>query len=310
MFVICVPRVIDVIQVFPVMRVIYIISLMLFLGCTLPSGRKKRIMVACVTFETSKVVEPALYYEVNRVHIIHYVKDPTSESGKVYDSFCKRVVELLNEQSPLPMEIVDHNERVSDFSTMLRTVLSIIQDENTAEGGCEIYVNISSGSPEYAAASAIASMMVPGTIPFSVGSKEYTVPTERIPEVYFVDGKPVGLTKSTYEPRTLPNYVIEMPEEHLVRGLRILGLRNDAGESVTSGKMVAALKDAGLWYRDTETRGKDLKSNQRQTEAVYYQRDFISKWVKSGWVEKDELRGRYILTGEGKNIISTFYIDG
>ena len=116
-----------VIQVLPVMRVIYIISFMLKLGCTLPSGRKKRIMVACVTFETSKVVEPALYYEVNKVHIIHYVKDPTSESGKVYDSFCKRVVELLEKDSPLPIEIVDHNERVSDFSTMLRTVLSIIQ---------------------------------------------------------------------------------------------------------------------------------------------------------------------------------------
>lgn len=280
------------------------------MGCTLPSGRKKRIMVACVTFETSKVVEPALYYEVNRVHIIHYVKDPQSESGRIYDSFCRRVIELLEQDSPLHIDVVDHNERVSDFSTMLRTVLSIIQEENAAEGGCEIYVNISSGSPEYAAAAAIASMMVPGTIPFSVNSKEYTVPTERIPDVYYIDGKPVGLTKSTYEPRTLPSYVIEMPEEHLVRGLRILAERNDAGDSVTSGKMVAALKEAGLWYRNTESRGKDLKSNQRQTEAVYYQRDFISKWVKSGWVEKDDLRGRYVLTDEGRNIISTFYIDG
>ena len=298
-----------VIQVLPVMRVIYIISFMLKSGCTLPSGRKKRIMVACVTFETSKVVEPALYYEVNKVHIIHYVKDPASESGKVYDSFCNRVKELLENESPLPIEIVDHNERVSDFSTMLRTVLSIIQEENSSEGGCEIYVNISAGSPEYAAASAIASMMVPGTIPFSVGSKEYTVPTERIPEVYYLDGKPVGLTKSTYDPRTLPSYVIEMPEEHLVRGLRILSQRNDAGDSVTSGKMVAALKEAGLWYRDTESRGKDIKSNQRQTEAVYYQRDFISKWVKFGWAEKDERRSRYVLTDEGRNIIGTFYTD-
>ena len=56
------------------------------MGCILPSGRKKRIMVACVTFETSKVVEPALYYEINKAHIIHYVKDPDSESGKIYGS--------------------------------------------------------------------------------------------------------------------------------------------------------------------------------------------------------------------------------
>ena len=279
-----------------------------YAGCTLPSGRKKRIMVACVTFETSKVVEPALYYEINKAHIIHYVKDPESESGAVYDSFRRRVCELL-ESSPREVEVVVHNERVSDFSVMLRTVLSIIQSENRGEEGCEIYVNISSGSPEYAAAATVASMMVPGTIPFSVGTREYTVSKDRIRDVYFVDGEPVGLTKSTYPPRTMPMYSISIPEEHLVRGLRILSERNAARLSVTSGRMVQALKDAGLWYRDTESDDPARRANQRQTEAVYYQRDFISKWLRNGWIVKDELRNRYVLTDSGRTAIGTFYTD-
>ncbi len=279
------------------------------MGCILPSGRKKRIMVACVTFETSKVVEPALYYEINKAHIIHYVKDPDSESGKIYDSFRRRVCERLESESPREVEIVEHNERVSDFSVMLRTVLSIIQMENSGEEGCEIYVNISSGSPEYAAAATVASMMVPGTIPFSVNIKEYTVSTDRIRDVYFVDDQPVGMTKTTYPPRTMPIYAINIPEEHLVRGLRILGHRNEAKLSVTSGRMVEALKEAGLWYRDTESDDPDRKANQRQTEAVYYQRDFISKWLKNGWIVKDDLRNRYILTESGTTVIGTFYTD-
>lgn len=279
------------------------------MGCILPSGRKKRIMVACVTFETSKVVEPALYYEINKAHIIHYVKDPDSESGKIYDSFRRRVCEWLESESPREVEIVEHNERVSDFSVMLRTVLSIIQMENSGEEGCEIYVNISSGSPEYAAAATVASMMVPGTIPFSVNTKEYTVSTDRIRDVYFVDDQPVGMTKTTYPPRTMPIYAINIPEEHLVRGLRILGHRNEAKLSVTSGRMVEALKEAGLWYRDTESDDPDRKANQRQTEAVYYQRDFISKWLKNGWIVKDDLRNRYILTESGTTVIGTFYTD-
>lgn len=266
-------------------------------------------MIACVTFETAKVVEPALYYEVNKVHIIHYLKDPESEAGKVYRAFYDRVVELLDEKSPLKVEVERHNARVSDFSVMLRTVLDIIRTEQASGDGCEIYVNISSGSPEYAAASAIAAMMMPGTIPFSVNTKEYTVSNERIPEIYFVDGKPVGLTKSTYDPRTLQSYVIEMPEEHLVRGLRILRNRSEAGQSVTSGKMVEALKEAGLWYRDTDRVPEGRKSTQRQTEAVYYQRDFIAKWVKYGWAYRDDLRSRYVLTEEGENIVSTFYLE-
>lgn len=279
------------------------------MGCILPSGRKKRIIVACVTFETSKVVEPALYYEINKAHIIHYVKDPDSESGKIYDSFRRRVCERLESESPREVEIVEHNERVSDFSVMLRTVLSIIQMENSGEEGCEIYVNISSGSPEYAAAATVASMMVPGTIPFSVNTKEYTVSTDRIRDVYFVDDQPVGMTKTTYPPRTMPIYAINIPEEHLVRGLRILGHRNEAKLSVTSGRMVEALKEAGLWYRDTESDDPDRKANQRQTEAVYYQRDFISKWLKNGWIVKDDLRNRYILTESGTTVIGTFYTD-
>ena len=279
------------------------------MGCILPSGRKKRIMVACVTFETSKVVEPALYYEINKAHIIHYVKDPDSESGKIYDSFRRRVCERLESESPREVEIVEHNERVSDFSVMLRTVLSIIQMENSGEEGCEIYVNISSGSPEYAAAATVASMMVPGTIPFSVNTKEYTVSTDRIRDVYFVDDQPVGMTKTTYPPRTMPIYAINIPEEHLVRGLRILGHRNEAKLSVTSGRMVEALKEAGLWYRDTGSDDPDRKANQRQTEAVYYQRDFISKWLKNGWIVKDDLRNRYVLTESGTTVIGTFYTD-
>lgn len=273
------------------------------------SGKKNRIMIACVTFETSKVVEPALYYEINKIHIIRYLKDPESEAGRIYDEFRLRVCERLEEESPRPIEVVLHNERISDFSTMLRTVLSIIQSENAAEDGCEIYVNVSAGTSEYSAAAAVASMMVPGTIPFSVGTQEYTVSNERIKDVYYIDGKPMGLCKSTYPPRAMPVYTINIPEEHLVRGLRILYERSQSKKSITSGAMVPALKEAGIWYRDTEKEGSDKKSTQKQTEAVYYQRDFITKWMKYGWIRKDELLSKYIVTQDGLNTINTFYVD-
>lgn len=267
-------------------------------------------MIACVTFETTKVTDPILFYEINRAHIIHYVRDQT-QSNNVYQQFYDRVREIIDEQSPRKVEVVEHIEKVSDFSLMLKVVLDIIQGEHAlaAQNGeeCEVYVNISSGGSEYAAASAIASMMVPGTVPFSVGTKDYTVDQEGIRKNYFIDGKPVGLTRTTFDPRKLPSYSIQIPDERLVRGLRLLDQRNSRRESVTSGKMIAALKESGIWYRDTETSDPNRKSTQRQTEAVYYQRDFIWKWIANGWVEKDDLNSKYILTDEGRNIIATFY---
>lgn len=281
------------------------------MGCALQSGRKRRIMIACVTFETTKVTDPIEFYEINRAHIIHYVRDSTDESQNVYQEFYDRVKEIIRNDPLRKVDVVEHIGKVTDFQLMLKTVLEIIESERISAGKageeCDIYVNISSGGPEYAAASAIAAMMIPGTIPFSVGTKEYTVDAEGIRKNYFIDNKPVGLTKTTYNPKSLPSYSIQIPEERLVRGLRLLDQRNEKKLSVTSGKMIAALKEAEIWYRDTESSDPNRKSTQRQTEAVYYQRDFIWKWLEKGWVRKDELNSRYVLTNEGRNIIATFY---
>lgn len=289
---------------------LYSIKVFHEMGCALQSGRKRRIMIACVTFETTKVTDPIEFYEINRAHIIHYVRDSTDESQNVYQEFYDRVKEIIRNDPLRKVDVVEHIGKVTDFQLMLKTVLEIIESERiSAEKAgeeCDIYVNISSGGPEYAAASAIAAMMIPGTIPFSVGTKEYTVDAEGIRKNYFIDNKPVGLTKTTYNPKSLPSYSIQIPEEHLVRGLRILAQRNSDRLSVTSGNMVAALKEEGLWYRDTDSM-LYKKEAQRQIEAVYYQRDFINKWLDYDWIQKDDLTRKYILTPEGHTIIDTFY---
>lgn len=264
------------------------------------SGREKRVMIACVTFETAKVTEPALYYEAERVHLIHYVRD--KDKNSVYTDFYDRVCEILIEKRP-GIEIVEHNSKVTNFSEMLKEVLNIIMSEDKDS---KIFVNISAGSPEYAAAAAIASMMSPGTVPFSVGTQEYTVSDDKIREIYYENDRPVGLTKSTYEPRSLPVYKIERPKKHLVKGLRILKNRLDSKQPTSAKYMIRALKDEGVWFR--EVTSKDV-SKTGQTEAVYYHRDFVKPWQDLNWVTNDEIfKNRLELTEEGERMISTFYL--
>ena len=264
------------------------------------SGREKRVMIACVTFETAKVTEPALYYEAERVHLIHYVRD--KDKNSVYTDFYDRVCEILSEKRP-GIEIVEHNSKVTNFSEMLKEVLNIIMSEDKDS---KIFVNISAGSPEYAAAAAIASMMSPGTVPFSVGTQEYTVSDDKIREIYYENDRPVGLTKSTYEPRSLPVYEIERPKKHLVKGLRILKNRLDSKQPTSAKYMIRALKDEGVWFR--EVTSKDV-SKTGQTEAVYYHRDFVKPWQDLNWVTNDEIfKNRLELTEEGERMISTFYL--
>lgn len=265
------------------------------------TGLKKRVMIACVTFETTKITDYVEFYEANILHLIHY-QGPGSKSG-IYGSFYDRVCEIVNE-SNRNVQIVEHNEKVFDFSTMLKTVLAIIQSEQSAEYDCDIYVNISAGTSEYAAASAIASMMVPGTIPFTVRTNEFTVSADMIEQTYFVNGKPVGLTKTTRGSEVIPCYSIQMPDENLVRGLRLLDCMNGKGIKPTSGKMVRELQENGLWYRKTEG-----NVNKRQSEAVYYQRDYVNKWLANGWVAKEKNTGWYQVTEAGRIILDTFFIE-
>jgi len=280
------------------------------------SGRKERVMIACVTFETSKITEPAKFYDADKVHLIHYVK-PLGENDdqkewlsktRFYREFYERVKEIIL-KTDKKIVIVEHSEfPVYDFSAMLSTVFEIIRCERENNKGSVIYVNISAGSSEFAAASAIAAMMFAEekdveVIPFSVGTKEYTVPNEKIEELYYSEGKPVGLTKIAREPVSVPVYPIGRPDVRLVHGLRVLKERIDKNRPISSSKMVGALTEKDIWKKRPVREG-----GRNNNEAVYYYRDFAKRWLDAGWVEKGEDR-EYVLTEKGKTIIGTFYLE-
>jgi hypothetical protein len=295
----------------------------------MPSGRKRRVVISCVTFETVKITDPIVFYEATHVHLIWY--NSIYYEKKVFKDFYQRVCEIIHEWSPA-VEITSHNkEPVYMFTAMLRTVLSIIQKEKKESPDCDIYVNVSAGTSEYAAAAAMASMMA-GAMPFSVGSYEYTI---KETAYYDENGNPIGLTKKAREPYQMLYYPIDTPERHLVRALRVLEYRNNKNLPTTGTKMVESLKMKEIWAREEvnledelvldESQKKRLE-NEKKTEMkrkrdvekkgvyvdrsdiVYYHRDFVDKWLKKGWIQKNE-HGKYETTKAGKMILEIFYLD-
>jgi hypothetical protein len=295
------------------------------------SGRKRRVVISCVTFETVKITDPIAFYEATHVHLIWYNgKNPEEKS--VFKDFYQRVCEIIHEWSPT-VEITGHSkEPVYKFTNMLRTVLSIVQREKKESQDSDVYVNVSAGTSEYAAAAAMASMMT-GAAPFSVGTETggYMVKED----AYYENGKPVGLTKKAKEPYLMLYYPIDTPECHLVRALRALEFRNSKNLPTTGTKMVETLKKKGMWFRGEvnleeefvldEFQKKRLENKRRterkrereietkgvyvdRSDIVYYHRDFVDKWVREGWVQKNE-HNKYETTDAGKRILEIFYID-
>ncbi len=259
----------------------------------------KRIVISCITFETVRIVEPIqIIGHVDRAYILHYSRD--GDSDNLYESFYMEVQNQLKEFG-VP-EVIGCNVKVFRFKDVLRELMRIITKERT--DGNQVYVNVSGGSSEYGAASTLASMMVEGTTPFTVSTRDYMVSGEMIKKCYFEDGRPIGISRTVNPPKQLPVFHLEPPPEYLVRSLMVLNEKIERSQLTTYTRVIESLKNGNLWDR----RDNENVRDQAQSERMYYARHYLDQWINRGWVKKRE-RGSIELTEDGKMIIDVFYID-
>lgn len=259
------------------------------------------VVVSCVTFETIKISAPINELNADRVHLLHYVRGSSESKFGIYQEFYDEVCRQIKEGCGA--QVVEHIKVVYDFSEMLKEVMEVIASER----GNDIYINVSAGTSEYVSAATLASMMAPETKAFTVSTKEYVTPPEELRDYYYKEGKPIGLSKEVYPLKNIPKYDIDMPDEQLIRGLRVLDKQVQARRKVSAKTMIEALKEAGLWDHAPDDSGK--KTPMFQKEAMYYQRHFVDPWTSKRWAVKDPIIKKHVPTDLGKILIGTFYLD-
>lgn len=266
---------------------------------------KKRVVIACVSFEVAMVVRPAVEYGADEIHLFHYIRSGNNPDAAVYADFYDEVCRQLREQLP-KVNIIEHrDEPVYSFQPMLRALLGTVAGVRRDCPEADLFVNVSSGPSEFSAAAIIVAMMTPGASAFTVSTKEYTVSTPQLREAYYSNGRPVGLSAEVYSPRPLPSFFITKPDEGLVRALRVYADQRTRREPVTAVTVIGLLREAGLW--DYTPVAADRKTEPKQKEVMYYQRHYIDSWVRLGWLDKPARGAKYDLTDAGQNIIDTFY---
>ena len=257
------------------------------------SGKKTTTVISCTTFETIKVSDPIVYYEADRAHIIYMSKD-----GDDRKSFYDGLVDDIRKQveAKRGTEIITHNSVVYRYSDMLRTVNTIIRDEREKFGRfVDIYVNISSGSSEYAAAAMCACMMNPGTIPFTVRVREHNVPVEKYREL-IEPGASFGDAKSVCTPRMVETFSIEPPQEDMVKYLAFIASLDS--RSYTNVSIMRMMDEADLWKYKGEDKGKNSASMQ-------FRRTVLEPLQEKGWIEKVS-KNRWVITPSGRAILDIF----
>lgn len=276
---------------------------------------KLRVVITCVTFETVKVVRPIRELRAERVYILHYDSGTRDDRPNVYTEFYDEVVRQLLDIGLRNKDIIERNVKVFRFKDVMSELVAIMTKER--EDGNEVYVNVSAGSMEFAAASTVAAMMVRGVRPFTVHTRKYTVSgEEEVRRTFSIDGKLVGQSAEVAGPAELPTFHIDMPPRDLVVGLRELRKRKERKQTTKYSAMILAIKDAGAWTYDPEReakrrtadRGRDEKV--AQAEKMYYSRHYIDGWIRRGWVDGKAGRGRELqITDAGENVTDVFYLE-
>ncbi len=265
--------------------------------------RRRCVMIACVTFETVKISEPVEFYGANEVYLIHRVYDPSPDN--VYQQFYDRTVELIK-KSDRKAQVHEVDCSVTEFLDLLKVINEIVAEEKRLQEEPEILVNLSAGSPEFTAAAATASMMEPCLKAFFVRADGYTVPSDRIRDVYYKDSKPVGLTSSVKSVVPMSEFRIDMPDETLVRALRLYQ-RNNVGARLYSTDFIDILKGAGLWTKKPSAR-PGTPEKEKNNDKVYFQRTYLDEWKDRGWIEKSGTG--YELTEKGRTVALVLYPEG
>ncbi len=248
-----------------------------------------RVVIDCVTFETSKIVGPAKYYRADKVYLYHKASD------EPYSDFLEEVKKQLEEEN---ISYECREEEINEFSTIMRELMSLIKKEE--QKGNNVYVNVSAGSSVFCAAGLIACMMEGGH-PFFAPAQEYTVGEGDVKDVYFKDDKPIGLTKKVRPPKDILCFNLEQPDEDVIEGLSIWKETKDKGGITNNKTLVKSLNENGL-IDDIYEESRDKVS---QSAIMKYRRRYLDKWIKKGWIEK-EARGKYKITEDGKRILEVF----
>ena len=262
------------------------------------TGKRTRAVIACTTMETVRVSEPAIFYEADRLHIVYMAVDG-SDKKDYYESVVNEIEKAVNEKRDV--KVIRHNSTVYKFSIMLRLINDMIKQEKEEFGEfVDIYVNISSGTSEFAAAAMCACMMNRGCIPFSVAVKDHTILFDKFLEMASHEGRPIGDALTVHNPRMIETFNFEPPDEELIRYL--LFFDSLGGRPYTKSNLIKLAETNDVWiYSPTKT-----KNPGRNAATQQFNRDVMFPLIDKGWLRNGSSKNRWIVTPSGRAILDIF----
>ena len=272
------------------------------------SGKKERTVLCCLTTEVVKVVEPVNFYEATTVYIISdSAPDRPKAEAEFYKVFVEEAKNRIERSGNVEVRIVPAD--LDDYQSLLRAIISTVTAERVrCDGYVDLYLNVSSGTPEYIAAAMVATIQDKDLIAFTVKTKSKSLSPERLNELLINNGKPVGMSAEVFDPTLIMTFGPYQPSKKLVSCLKVIKELDEVKRYPSFTEIIAKMKEEGIW--DYEPESKKNLTDDAQKERMYFRRNYIDPMVLNGWVsEENTKRNRYVLTRTGEAVVKVYHID-
>lgn len=259
------------------------------------SGKRISVLVFCVSPVKELYLSPIEHYEPD---LIYALVDPGN--GKT-EKFQRDQYNSLKNSFKC-QEIHDLNVDTRCYNEILATLVDLKKDLGSRFGdGLDLFVNISSGTNEYAAAAMFASMLPEPSTAFRVDVSDSRLSYEEISGIF-------GTLSDSLDFSEPEKYLVQTqqnPDEEMAAFLSIMKELLTISRSPRRSDIIDELKTRGFWSYNPRRKTNNGRADLEDKENMYLKRHYMEPALKKGWLECP-CRNVFRLTELGRSYISIY----
>ena len=263
------------------------------------SGKRPRMVISCINLDVNSVIEPARFYEANYI-CVFVNNDKFDALLAVRQRIADAAMDRLGD---IPVSVVPVD--IHDCYDIMKKLWSAVTPKD--DGYTEFFVNLSSGTAEFAVAGISVCRRIDRATAFTVKTERYSVEPGEVSEILFKEGRTEGYSAKIYDPIKVIMVDIDKGKSDLVTCLGIMNEMDSGERTLSYGDVIEKLKDAGAW--DYFPNRKRSKTDDAQKERMFFRRNFLNPMLELGWISEDRvMKNKFSITQEGL-VVLDIYLD-
>jgi len=229
------------------------------------SGKRHSVLIFCISPIKELYLEPINHYDPDRIIVFIGTKEtqPYSVEKEIYGSTkleCNNIKEVA----------ID----TTDYASVLTKLMDITDALENNYEDIDIFINISSGTHEFAAAGAFASMVRKNMIAFNVEISNYGIDKRRIKKII------KEISPVVTHPEKMKICDNEIPDDEIIVFLTVLRDMIKKTKYPAHAKIIKELKRRNAWTHNPEKKSCNERTPLTKREEMYLGRHYFDAAIK------------------------------